>query len=173
MINWKKRVLKPALAISLLAVLILAVTGCAELGLPPLQPAETDEATTEPAALPTTITTEDRAILAVYEHLLGQAESYQARDYLADFYATATKWSASSEFLQDGTSIWVVVVDMTGVGLPEDRAYWRQASWFVLQDDRIIPSNRLQTNALRIEADLQELSLQPRPAQGGNTTGAE
>jgi hypothetical protein len=31
----------------------------------------------------------------------------------------------------------------------------------VYKDGRVIPSNRLEANALRIEADLQELSFQP------------
>jgi hypothetical protein len=43
----------------------------------------------------------------------------------------------------------------------QEKPYWQQAGWFVYQDGRVIPSNRLQANALRIESDIQELSLPP------------
>jgi len=158
-----KRYLSPILIISLLAGLALTVTGCEEFGFSPTEPSEPEEKTEEQALLPTTITTDDRAILAVYEHLLSQAEGYQAKDYLADFYVTCDKWSAKSELFKDGTSVWYVVVDMTSTEVWEERAYWQQAGWFVFQDGKVMPSNRLKANALRIEADLQELSLQPKP----------
>ena len=59
--------------------------------------------------------------------------------------------------------MWYIVVDMTGIEAWEERPYWQQAGWFVLQDGKVIPSHRLQANALRIEADLQELSSKPEP----------
>lgn len=162
-----KRCLTPVLIISMLPALVLTTTGCEDLGLAPTQTPTSE--TEEPASSPATIGTEDRAILAVHEHLLDQAESYQAKAYLADFYTVTDQWSASSERFKDGTAIWVVVIDSTAVELPAGRAYWRRASWFVLPDGTVIPSNRLQANALRIEADLQELSLQPDVTQDENS----
>jgi len=162
MTNWKKRYLKPVLIITLLAVLVLTITGCD--GFEQFLPAEPPEEKPEEVVVPPTlIRTEDRAILVVYEHLLSQAESPEAKVYLADFYAAGDNWSAESELLKDGISIWYVLVDMTDVEAWEWRPYWQQASWFVLQDGKVMPSDRLQANALRIEADLQELSLQPEP----------
>ena len=156
----KTSYLKPVLTIALLMVMAFSVVGCEDLGFaPPAAPA-TKEAPEEvkPA---TFIGSSDRAILAVYEHLLSQTESYEAKNYLADFSATSDNWSAKSELLKDGTSFWYVVVDMTGAEEWEGKPYWQQAGWFVYQDGRIIPSNRLQANALRIEADLQELNPPP------------
>jgi hypothetical protein len=156
------RYLKSGLIITLLMVLVLIVTGCQDFGqFPPPEPPE--EQPQEKVAPTTFITSEDRAILAVYEHLLSLAESHQAKKYLAEFSAASDNWSAESELFQDGTSVWYVVVDMSGVEVWKDRPYWQQAGWFVYRDGRVIPSNRLQANALRIEADLQELSLQPKP----------
>jgi len=148
------------LIVTLLGVLAWAATGCEnfEQWTPPQPPEEK----TEVEVPPITVETEDRAILAVYEHLLSQAESYKAKAYLANFYATCDKWSAESELFKDGTSMWHVVVDMTDVEAWKERPYWQQASWFILQDGKVIPSNRFQANALRIEADLQELSLPPQ-----------
>ena len=156
-----KRHIKLVLAITLLVVLAGTVIGCGdfEQWSPPPPP---EEKTVEEVP-PVAIKTEDRAILAVYEHLLSQAESYQAKVYLADFYATCDNWSAESELLKDGARIWYIVVDMTGIEAWEERPYWQQAGWFVLQDGKVVPSNRLQANALRIEADLQELSSKPEP----------
>jgi len=154
----KERHLKPILIITLLAVLALGVTGCE--GFPAsLSPATAE--TTETEATPAIINTDDRAILAVYEHLLNQAGSSQAKVYLADFYTACDKWSAESEFLKDGASIWHVVVSTIDIQAQEGRPYWQQASWLVFQDGKVLPSSRLQANALRIEADLQELSPQP------------
>ena len=104
------------------------------------------------------ITTEDRAILAVYEHLLGQAGSHQAKAYLADFYAVCDNWKAESELLKDGTSLWYVTVDMSHAAAWQERSYWQQASWLVYKEGRVIPSTRFQASALRIEADLEQLS---------------
>jgi len=148
--------------IALLAGLIWAGIGCE--GFDPLAPSAPPEEETEvEAPPPTAITTEDRAILAVDEHLLSQAEGHQAKVYLADFYATCDNWKAESELLKDGTSVWYVTVDMTDVAVWKEKPYWQQASWLVLQDGNIMPSPRFQANALRIEADLQELSLPPKP----------
>jgi len=159
MSNLKKSYLKMVLVFALLAALVLAATGCEDFGtfpapeMPEEKPAETLH--------PTYINTEDRAILAVYEHLLDQAEAHEAKTYLAEFSAASDNWSAKSELYKDGTTIWYVVVDMTEVADWEGRDYWQQASWFVYKDGRVIPSNRLEANALRIEADLQELSFRP------------
>ena len=160
--------LKPIRMISLLAALALMVTGCEDFGQwPPPEPSEPKEKT-EVEAPPMAIATKDRAILAIYEHLLSQAESYQAKVYLADFYATCDKWAARLEFLKDGTSLWYVTIDMTDVAVWREKPYWQQASWLVLGDGKVIPSDRFQANALRIEADLQELSLPPTVIQGEN-----
>jgi len=163
MTHLNNRCIKLILVITLPALLAGAVIGCEdyEQWSPP-PPAEEK---TQEEAPPTVIKTEDVAIMAVYEHLLSKAESYQAKLYLADFYFTCDNWSASSELFKDGTRIWYIVVDMTGVEAWEERSYWQQASWFILQDGKVIPSNRLHANALRIEADLQELSL-PSHSQG-------
>jgi hypothetical protein len=135
--------------------------GCQDYTFPtPEQPSP--EA--EKPVLTTFINSEDRATLAVYEHLLSLAQSHEAKAYLAEFSATSDNWSAKAELFKDGTSIWYVKVDMSSVQDWKAKPYWQQASWFVYQDGRVIPSNRLQANALRIEADLQELSSAP-PAQ--------
>ena len=156
----KTRYLKPILIIALLMVMAFSVVGCEDLGLapPPAPAAEEEPKEVKPA---TFIGSADRAVLAVYEHLLSQAESYEAKNYLADFSTASDNWSADSELLKDGTSFWYVVVDMTGAEEWEGESYWQQAGWFVYQNGKIIPSDRLQANALRIEADLQELSPSP------------
>ncbi|MFQ5997093.1 MAG: hypothetical protein ACE5KP_05665 [Dehalococcoidales bacterium] len=160
MIKWR-RYLKFGLIVTLLVVLVLIAIGCEDFGQFP--PPETPKEEPEKPAPTTFINSEDRAVLAVYEHLLSLAESHEAKTYLAEFSAASDNWSAKSELFKDGTSIWYVQVDMTGVAVWEEKPYWQQAGWFVYQDGRVIPSNRLQANALRIEADLQELSLQPVP----------
>ncbi len=155
--SWNKRYMKPILII-LLAVLALTVVGCEnfEQWAPPPQEEKTEE-----KAPPVTITTEDRAILTVYEYLLSQAESYQAKLYLADFYTTCDNWQAELELLKDGTSLWYVTVDMAEVTPWREKPYWRQACWLIhKKDGKVIPSNLFRANALRIEADLQELSLE-------------
>ena len=160
--NLNKRFISSILIITLLVVLAGTVTGCEYLGeWSPSPPPE--EENTEVEVPPVVVKTEERAILVVYEHLLSKAESYEAKVYLADFYATSDKWSAKSELFKDGTVIWHVVVDMTDVEVWQERPYWQQASWFVLPDGKVIPSNRFQANALRVEADLQELSPPPQP----------
>ena len=170
--NWNKRYIKPILII-LLAVLVLTVTGCEDFEQwSPTPPPEPEEKTEVVEAPPIAIRTADRATLAVYEHLLTQAESYQAKAYLADLYTVSDNWSAESEIFKDGTSVWYVVVDMTSTEVWEERPYWQQASWLVFQDGKVMPSNRLKANALRIGADLQELSLQPKPLKDEGTGGS-
>ena len=105
----------------------------------------------------------DDAILAVYQHLLSQARTQEAKLYLADFYAACDNWKAESEFFKDGSGTWHIQVDMTETLIWDRQTYWKQASWFVFKDGRVIPSNLFKANALRIEADLQELSPQPGP----------
>ena len=161
MADWKKRYIAPFLIIALLAIPVLTLTGCGDFGQ--FSTPEPPEEKPEKAAPPTVISTEDRAILAVYEHLLSEAESPEAKMYLAEFYTISDNWSAESELFKDGTSIWYVLVDMTDVEEWEQKPYWQQAGWFVLPDGKVMASNRLQANALRIEADLQELSRQPKP----------
>ncbi len=160
--SFNKRYIKPIFIIALLVVLAGTTTGCEYLeGFSPSpQPSEEEE--TEVEIPRTAIKTSDRAILVVYEHLLRQAESDKAKVYLANFYTVSDKWNAEPELLKDGTSMWHVIVDMTDVETWEERAYWQQASWLVLQDGEVIPSHRFQANALRIEADLQELSPPPQ-----------
>ncbi len=159
-----KRYLSLVILICLLGVSALAVTGCEDFDQwSPTQPPELEEKEEVQAPPLATITTDDRAILVVYECLLRQAESYQAKAYLANFYAACDNWSARSELSKDGTSLWYVVVDMTSIETWEERAYWQQAGWLVFRDGKVMPSNHFKANALRIEADLQELSLQPKP----------
>jgi hypothetical protein len=159
--NSVKRYLRPVLIISLLGGLALTAIGCEDFEQwEPTQYTEEEEKVAEETPATRAIATEDKAILAVYKHLLNEAESYEAKAYLADFYTTRGEWSAETELLKDGTSIWHVVTGIKMVG-EEDRLYWQQASWFVLPDSSVIPSYRFEANALKIEADLQELSLQP------------
>ena len=162
--DWKKRRIKFVLLIALLATLSLTFTGCEDFGLVPAPATPTPEAPKPVEVTPTAaISTADRATLAVYEHLLSQAESHEAKKYLAEFYAVSDNWSAEKERFKDGSSIWYVLVDMSANETWEWTPYWQQAGWFVLQDGKVMPSYRLQANALRIEADLQELSLNPEP----------
>ena len=159
--NLSRRYVKPILIIMLLAMLAWTVTGCEDFiqSPSPSPPAEKPEKEVTPRA----VSTADRAILTVYEHLLGQAESYQAKEYVADFYTACDNWSAKTEVFKDGSRIWSIAVDMTGAAVWTKRTYWRQANWFVLEDGKVIPSNRFRANALRIEADLQRLSVPPKP----------
>ena len=152
------------LTITLLAILTSGVTACQDFEQrPPPETPEEKEANTAVKTAHLAARTEAGAILAVYEHLLSQAESYRAKRYLADFYTTSDNWSAVKEFFKDGTSLWHVTLDMTEVKVWRERPYWQQASWLVLREGKVMPSNRFQANALRIEADLQELSLPPPP----------
>lgn len=147
---------KLAIFITLIAALFVTVAGCEAYGYPTPTPVLPRVEQAPPAKV---INTRDSALLAVYQHLLEQAKSYSAKRYLADFYTTCDNWSAESEYFKDGSGVWYVLVDMSSVEPWSARAYWQQASWFVFKDGSVVPSNRLETNALRIEADLQELSL--------------
>jgi len=163
--DWNKKLIKPVLIMALLAALLGTVTACEELGFPPPSTPTTPEEEPPPKEVtsPTVIMTKDAAMMAVYQQLLGQAESYEAKMYLADFYANCDNWSAESEFYKDGSSTWYVTVDETDNEDWELRPYWQQASWFVFKDGKVVPSNHFQANALRIEADLQALSSKPEP----------
>jgi hypothetical protein len=161
--NWNKQFIKPIIVLVLLIALLGTVTACQELGYPS---SSTPEEKPEPVPVtsPTVISTKDAALLSVHQRLLSQAESYEAKIYLADFYASCDNWSTESEFFKDGSGTWYVVVDMTNIKIWELRPYWQQASWFVFKDGTVIPSNRFRANALRIEADLQALSPKPEPS---------
>jgi hypothetical protein len=159
--DWNKKLIKPVLIIALLAALLLSFTACEDMGFPPPStPTTPEEAPPEQAASPTVIMTKDAAMMAVYQKLLSQAESYEAKMYLADFYASCDNWTAVSEYFKDGSSTWYVTVDETDNEDWELRPYWQQASWFVFKDGKVVPSNHFQANALRIEADLQALSAE-------------
>ena len=155
--KWNKRLLLPVLVITLLVGLVGTVTGCEELGGFPGATTPTAEKTTE-AASTTFTSTRDSAIMAVHERLLSQAGSYEAKIYLADFYTAADNWNAQSEYFKDGSGTWHIFIDMSASKTWAWQPYWQQASWFVYKDGRVIPSNLFNANALRIEADLQELS---------------
>ena len=148
-----------AILLSVLLALALTATGCEDFERFPAPSPAPEEP--ERRVAPTAIRTADRATLAVYEHLLNRAESHEAKRYLAEFYTVCDNWSAERELLQDGSSIWYIIIDMTASEPWQWSPHWQQAGWFILQDGRVIPSNRHQANALRIEADLQELSTEP------------
>ena len=150
----KSKFLVPVLIVALLAVALLSLTACESLGLS----GETTEPTTE-AGGDNAVGTTDEAIIAVYHRLLEQAESYDAKIYLSDFYTNCDNWIVQSEYFKDGSDIWLVEVDMTGETEWDLRPYWQRACWFVLRDGSVIPSNLFQVNALRIEADLKALSV--------------
>ena len=159
--RWLRRHYASLTVIIMLLAAVITVSGCEDYTFPaPEQPSPEPE---KPAST-TFINSGDKATLAVYEHLLNLAVSHEAKDYLAEFSAVSDNWSAESELFKDGSSVWYVTVDMSEVDNWQEKPYWQQASWFVYQDGRVVPSNRLQANALRIESDLQELSLLP-PAQ--------
>ncbi|MBI2860610.1 MAG: hypothetical protein HYX91_03770 [Chloroflexi bacterium] len=137
-------------------VALVAVAGCQDFNQFPQQPAPV-----EPKPQPersVSISTADRAILVVYRHLLDRAKSPEAKVYLADFYTVADNWSAESRLLRDGTATWRVLADQAGQEPWQWRKHWRQASWLVLPGGDVIPSTEFEANAIRIEADLQELS---------------
>ena len=163
LLHLNKRCTKYVLIFAMLVTILWPATGCEDFSQfpPPTPPTETPAP--EKAAPPTAISTADRAILAVYEHLLSQAGSHEAKKYLAEFYTVSDNWSAEKERFKDGSSIWYVLIDMTESEQWEWTPHWQQASWFILQNGDVTPSSRLQANALRIEADLQELSIKPEP----------
>lgn len=148
----------PVLTIALLVSILLTVTACEEFGYPATDTSTDTEPEPEEVKPVTTIRTKDTAELAVYQRLLDLAESYEAKLYLSDFYTTCDNWSAESEYFKDGSAIWHVKVDMTNNTNWTYRPYWQIASWFIYKDGKVIPSNLYESNALRIEADLQALS---------------
>jgi len=156
-LKWNKSFLLSVLVIIMLAGMVGTVTGCEDFGAFPAATTPAAEKTKE-AASATFTGTRDGAIMAVHERLLSQAGSYEAKTYLADFYTASDNWSAQSEYFKDGSGTWHIFIDMSASKTWEWRPYWQQASWFVSKDGRTIPSNLFNANALRIEADLQELS---------------
>ena len=144
-----------------LALLVLLFAGCQDFGQfpTPTLPSESPKAVSPG----TSIGTEDRAILAVYEHLLTIAGSAEAKEYLAEFYAMSDKWAAEQELFKDGSTLWYVTVDSTTVADWKGKPHWLEAGWHVSPDGKVIPSNRLKANALLIEADLQSLSPPAKP----------
>lgn len=153
-LSHKKRLIISILALILLVGAVMSVTGCESLGL------GGNSETTTPTNEPGTINTAEEAELAVYQYLLAQANSAEAKVYLADFYTTCDNWDVLSEYFRDGSETWLVAVDMTGEANWEHRSYWQRAGWFVLKEGGVIPANLYNMNALRIEADLQELSAE-------------
>jgi hypothetical protein len=154
----KSKLIISFLIVSVLTVMLLLITSCQDLGL---SGDNTEETTATGSTGDTIITSVNEAKTAVYQHLLAQAESYDAKIYLADFYTYCTNWNVQSEYFKDGSDIWFVEVDMTGESNWDHNPYWQHAAWFVYRDGEVIPSNLFQVNALRIEADLQSLSTSP------------
>lgn len=157
-----KKVLKSIFVIAMLAVLLVMASSCEDMGFPSAAPQETPEPEPAKTTSATVIKYKDAAILAVYQRLLGEAGSYDAKIYLSDFYTTCDNWTAQSDYFKDGSGTWHVVVDMTGAEDWAFHPYWQQASWLVFKDGEVIPSNLFRANALRIEADLQSLSPDPK-----------
>jgi hypothetical protein len=151
-------------ALLLMLAFTVVMAGCvypdSDQWEPPVQPSseEKEETAVSTAISRGTVKNEESAILAIYRYLLDQAQSHRAKLYLADFYTTCTEWSAEAELCKDGTSIWHVTVDMTAEEEWQERPYWQQAGWMILKDGTVLPSNKFQANALRIEADLHELN---------------
>ena len=135
----------------LVVTVMFTTTACEDLGLG----GSSDPTDTEENGF---YSTPEEVELAVYRHLLEQAESSEAKLYLADFYSYSYNWSSQSEYLRDGSETWLVSVDMTAETDWSHKSYWQRAGWFVLKDGSVIPANIFQLNALRIEADLAELS---------------
>ena len=152
---WKKYT-KPVLVLALLVAILGTAVGCEDYGFPSAAPLQQEKPETAEASI--VINTKDGAMLAVYQHLLEQAETYEAKLYLADFYTTSDNWSAVGEYFLDGSGVWYILVDMSGVKVWSASPHWQQASWYVFKHGEVIPSNLLNANAMRIEADLQELS---------------
>ncbi len=156
-----KKVLKSIFVIAMLAALLVMGTSCEEMGFPSATPQETPEPEPVKTVSSTAVNSRDAAKLAVYQHLLDEAGSYDAKMYLSDFYTTCDNWTVQSEYFKDGSGTWHVTVDMTATGEWAFRPYWQEASWLVFKDGKVIPSNLFRANALRIEADLQALSPDP------------
>ena len=146
------------LVVSLLIAMLLSITACQDL----VSSGDSEEEETDTVSTSDNIvSTADEAKLAVYQRLLERADSYDAKIYLSDFYTYCHNWSVQSEYFKDGSDIWLVEVDMTGESNWEHETYWQRAAWFVYRDGKVIPSHLFQVNALRIEADLQLLSIEP------------
>ena len=152
--------IKLTIVIALIAAIVLSVVSCEDMGFPSTTPSNTDTGSSQSSNTDsgTVVSYKDAAILAVYQHLLAQAGSPEAKTYLADFYTACDNWTATLELITDGTSIWHVAIDMTDAKNWQENPHWQQASWFILQDGKVIPSTRFEANALRIEADIQALS---------------
>ena len=156
--KWLKYSVRLFLFIALIAALLGTVAACEDLGLSPSSNTEeTEEPESNTQSGPIIVNTQDTAVLAVYRHLLELAGSPDAKTYLSDFYENCDNWYAEAEYFKDGSQVWHVVVDMTAETSWNLAPYWRQASWFILKNGEVIPSNLFQANALRIEADLQAL----------------
>ncbi len=151
----KANLLKILILLVLVSLVAGAASGC--IILPTDTPTPTPQATQTPKATGSAITTEDRVLLAVHQHLLEKAESYEAKRYLTDFYDAVGKFKARSELMKDGSTVWHASVNMGGIEFKE-KPYWQQACWLVFTDGKVIPCQEFGLNALRIEADLQELS---------------
>lgn len=154
----KGKLIISILVVSLLIAVLLSIAACQDLGI---SGDDADETTDTVSSGDNIISTADEAKLAVYQRLLEQAESYDAKIYLSDFYTYCHNWSVQSEYFKDGSDIWLVAVDMTGESDWEHHPYWKRAGWFVYRDGKVIPASLFQVNALRIEADLQSLSTAP------------
>jgi hypothetical protein len=162
--KWLTNSLRLIVFIALLATLLGTVVACEGLGLSPSDNTEeTEESESSTQSGPVTVNTKDTAVLAVYRHLLELADSPDAKTYLSDFYESCDNWYAEAEYFKDGSDVWNVVVDMTEETNWNLAPYWQQASWFILKNGEVIPSNLFQANALRIEADLQALVPETSP----------
>ena len=74
--NLNKTFIKFAIIVTLLALSAWVITGCEDYGqFPTPQPSEEKPEKTPP----TSVKTEDGAILSVYDYLLGKAEGYKAK----------------------------------------------------------------------------------------------
>ncbi len=153
----KKRYFKSLPAAALLIVLSVLAAGCEDFSQYPL-PTPAAEPPEEVAAPATTVSSGDRAILSVYQHLLTRAESDVAKSYLADFYAVSDNWAVQTERFTDGSSAWYVTVIATEKDAWQWETHWQQAAWLVFRDGEIIAHHDFAGNALRIEADMQRLS---------------
>jgi hypothetical protein len=138
-------------------VLLLTTVGCEDFfGGTQTTTEEPVQEQEEPSTI--IINTGERAILAVHEHLFNLAESYEAKQYLADFYTADESWAAESDLFQDGTIVWYVTAMRTNMAVRGSITEWQEAVWLVFRDGVVIPSNQARANSLRIEATLQELS---------------
>jgi len=153
----KNRYLKSLLAAALLIILSVSVAGCEDFSQYPL-PTPAAEPQKEVATPATTVSSGDKAILSVYQHLLARAESDAAKSYLADFYAVSDNWTVKMERFTDGSSAWYVTVIATEKDAWQWEPHWQQAAWLVFRDGEVIAHHDFAGNALRIEADLQRLS---------------